>query len=394
MAAALLLAGLLGPDPAEAAIRVAAGDRLRVSVVEAPDIDRETEVNVDGRIMLPGLGSLDVAGLELDEVRARIAEALARADIAKAPRVLVEIAAYRPFYVGGAVADPGAVPFSPGLTVRHALILAGGVSQLREAEALTSADLLELQARWQTNRYELLALDATISRLEAELTDAPAPDFRDLEPDALDPDATARLLDLNRGLFQDALAERREQKEHYSAGLALADLEIDVLSRQNEIAEKGQEAHRAQLEQARTLNRKGLLPLPRVQELERQSSYMSSSMLEGQAYAARARQNRETLRYNRDTALSNRRVDIQGDLAGAVTERMRLEAESGVLATALVAAGVSGLTGAAGLAPPDPEITLYRKADGETRAKPAALDTPILPGDIIDIVIPIAGRQG
>ncbi len=42
------------------------------------------------------------------------------------PQVTVTIDEYRNFYVNGMVEKPGGYPFSPGLTVRKAVTLAGG----------------------------------------------------------------------------------------------------------------------------------------------------------------------------------------------------------------------------------------------------------------------------
>jgi polysaccharide export outer membrane protein len=148
---------------------VEAGDVLRVTVAGAPDISREdARVDADGRIMLPGVGGIAVAGSDLDTIRETIAERLVAQDLLRQPTVMVEIAKYRSFYVGGAVAKPGAVDFEPGLTVRHALILAGGLDG-KGAEKMTTEELVELKTKWRTTNYALLQVESRIKRLEAEL---------------------------------------------------------------------------------------------------------------------------------------------------------------------------------------------------------------------------------
>ena len=397
-AAAAALLALLAPlaRAGDGVTRVAPGDLLRISVLEAPSLDREAGIDADGRIVLPKLGGVIVAGLDVDGVMARIEAALAEADIVRDPTVTVEFAAYRPFYVGGSVANPGAVPFAPGLTVRHALILAGGIAPLAGAEPLTTADLLDLKARWQANAYALTATKSTIARLEAELAETGSPDFTALETQALDPATVSSLLDLNAGLYGDSVEARQSDEAHFTAGIDLADLEIDVLGRQAEIARANQDLHQERIDQTRALVKKGLISATTLRELERESGLISSGLLETEAYAARARQTKESIRHERQQAEIGRRIEIRSELAQAVTERMRLEAESGVLGAALIAAGIGiGTGGSAEALRPDPRITIFRAGPGGTVAMPADPETAVLPGDVLDVALPLTEeRQG
>ncbi len=45
------------------------------------------------------------------------------------PQVTVSIDEYRNFYVNGMVEKPGGYPYSPGLTVRRAISIAGGFKE-------------------------------------------------------------------------------------------------------------------------------------------------------------------------------------------------------------------------------------------------------------------------
>ncbi|MEL6338269.1 MAG: SLBB domain-containing protein, partial [Pseudomonadota bacterium] len=80
--------------------------------------------------------------------------------------MLVEIAQYRPFYVGGSVTTPGAITYEPGLTVRHALILAGGL-EITEKAAAGGADPLQMAARLRGLQAERFALQSLIDQLQA-----------------------------------------------------------------------------------------------------------------------------------------------------------------------------------------------------------------------------------
>ena len=160
---------------------VAPGDVLRVSVSGGPELGQDAaKVGADGRIVLPGLDTIEVAGADLDAVRQRIESVLVARDLIREPVVSVEVVSYRPFYVGGAVAQPGAIAYEPGLTVRHGLILAGGIDRSIGPEKLSGEGLVELKARHESVDFALVEVRSRIARLRAELEDAEAPDFSDI----------------------------------------------------------------------------------------------------------------------------------------------------------------------------------------------------------------------
>lgn len=364
------------------------GDVLRVTIVEAPDIGRENaRVGADGRIMLPEVGGIAVAGSDLDAIRDRIADRLVAADLIRQPTVMVEVASYRPFYVGGAVASPGAIPFEPGLTVRHALILAGGLDTSAGPDRPSTAELLELRTKWKTTNYALLQVESGIARLEAELDHGPKPDFDAVDGGAqLGPAARAEIEATASGLYDDRAAGWEADQDHMRQALALVDLEIDILTRQSDLQNQERALQQNQVDNARVLVEKGVMPLPRLQELEREASRLSRDLLDNQAYTARARQNKQTQKYTLEAADTRWRIDIRSELSRALLERNELRAQAEVLASALLAAGVA-LTGDKD-APPAPRVVIHRSGgDGAPETLAAGLDTGIRPGDVLEVSI-------
>src|SRR6266540_7389004 len=70
---ALLFCALFGWSiPAEAEYRIDAGDILEIAVAGMPDWRQRIEVQLDGSISYPLLGTLVVAGLSPSEVRTKI----------------------------------------------------------------------------------------------------------------------------------------------------------------------------------------------------------------------------------------------------------------------------------------------------------------------------------
>lgn len=365
---------------------VAPGDVLRIAITEAPDIGREeARVDADGRIMLPVIGGVAVAGADLDIIRDRIAERLVAADLIRQPTVMVEIAAYRPFYVGGTVAHPGAIDFAPGLTVRHALILAGGLDRGAGPDRTKIQDLVELKTRWRTTNYALLDVESRIARLEAELNHGPKPDFSAVKGPYVDGADKSEIEADDAALYDDRASNYEADREHMRQTIALVDLEIDVLTKQADLQNQERALQQDQVNNARVLVEKGVIPLPRLQELEREASRISRDMLENQAYVARARQNKQTQQYTLDVADTTWRLNVRTELGQAQLQRNELRAQSEVLASALLAAGVA-LNGD-DEAPPEPKVVIHRTAGRAAETLDAGLDTEIRPGDVLEVSI-------
>jgi polysaccharide export outer membrane protein len=331
--------------------------------------------------VLPQLGSVQVAGLGLEAARRSVEEALVKQEILKAPTVLLEIAKYRSFYVGGKVGRPGAIDYEPGLTVRHALILAGGVGRAEE-DRLPSLDVPSLRAKWQTNSYELLQVNSRIARLEAELVrneKGPATVSPGVVPAA---DAQA-LASLDQQILRDRLQTWTGSQAHLRDGMALLDLEIDVLGQQASLQQKERDIDKEQVEAARVLVEKGLMPLPRLQDLQHEESRAARDLLENQAYAARARQNRSTVEYELNSADIKWRIDIRQQLRDAMADRFRLKAELDALSAEILNAGVTlSETDAAAI---QTVVVIHRSTEGRDETIKAQMNTEVLPGDVLDV---------
>jgi polysaccharide export outer membrane protein len=105
---------LLGPN-----------DRVRVKVYGESEITGEYEVDINGQISVPLAGHIGAEGLTTKQLEHAIAAALAKG-IVRDPRVNVEVALYRPYYILGEVKKSGEYPYRIGLTVLDAVASAGG----------------------------------------------------------------------------------------------------------------------------------------------------------------------------------------------------------------------------------------------------------------------------
>jgi polysaccharide biosynthesis/export protein len=100
-------------------------DRVRLKVYGEPDIGGEYEIDNTGQISVPLAGHIRAAGLTTKQLERAVASALSKG-IVRDPRVNVEVALYRPYYILGEVKKSGEYPYRLGLTVLDAVASAGG----------------------------------------------------------------------------------------------------------------------------------------------------------------------------------------------------------------------------------------------------------------------------
>lgn len=112
-------------DTGEQSYRLGPNDRIRLRVYGEQDIAGDYEVDSDGFVSVPLAGRIKAAGLTTPQLERAIAAALSKG-LLRDPRVNVEVATYRPFYILGEVKRAGEYPFKSGLTVLDAVAGAGG----------------------------------------------------------------------------------------------------------------------------------------------------------------------------------------------------------------------------------------------------------------------------
>lgn len=116
--------GTEAAERASGAYTIGAGDTLKITVFNEPDISGEFMVE-DNVIALPLIGSIDATGKTLRDFEEHLTTQL-DGRFLKDPKVSVEVSNYRPFYILGQVNTPGQYPYTPGLDIINAIAVAGG----------------------------------------------------------------------------------------------------------------------------------------------------------------------------------------------------------------------------------------------------------------------------
>lgn len=102
-----------------------AGDKLRITVYNEPDLSGEFEVNGEGYVSVPLIGQIKVIGQTTNEVQTLLTQKYGK-DYLVNPSVSIEVTNYRPFFIIGEVNRPGGYPYVNGMTIINAVALAGG----------------------------------------------------------------------------------------------------------------------------------------------------------------------------------------------------------------------------------------------------------------------------
>lgn len=118
------------------AYRLNSGDKISITVFDEEDLSIEVAISDMGAISYPFIGEIKVKGMtpvELEELVTRELKGPYLVD----PKVRVSILAYRPFYIHGEVKESGGYPYQPGLTLRRAITLAGGLTERASKNKIT-----------------------------------------------------------------------------------------------------------------------------------------------------------------------------------------------------------------------------------------------------------------
>jgi polysaccharide biosynthesis/export protein len=116
---------------AAADYRLGAGDAVRISVYQSPDLTLEARISEAGVVSYPLLGSVKIGGLSVSAAEKLIADGLRNGNFVKAPQVSVLVTQVRgnQASVLGQVNRPGRFPIeAPDLRLSDLLAIAGGIA--------------------------------------------------------------------------------------------------------------------------------------------------------------------------------------------------------------------------------------------------------------------------
>lgn len=104
------------------------GDTVKVTTFGHPDLSGEFMVESNGSVNLPLVGNIEAVGKSQQQLENDIRYTLASGYLVD-PKVSVEVANLRQFYIVGEVGSPGAYDYVPSLNILKAVAIAGGFTR-------------------------------------------------------------------------------------------------------------------------------------------------------------------------------------------------------------------------------------------------------------------------
>lgn len=305
--------------------RLAAGDVVKVTVVDEPTLSvDEVRLQSGGRIMLPSLGTVSLAGLTPDEARDQVAAELRTKEGLTRPDVLIEIVEHRPFFIAGDVTDPGGYEYRPGMTVLQALALAGGFMRPEPADTAVRLEKGRLVQALGQYRQGLAQSYVRHARLLAERDGA----------ELTLPEAAAALVDAGR-LAQLVAAEtalQAERKRALDGEIAILegvqaefDSEAQSLRAQYEARDKQSALIREEAAKVQDLAARDLVSLQRSIAAQSAAIQVDADKLEILAFISRAQTGRQKAEQEKQNLRSDLALDILNGLKAEEDSIAQLE---------------------------------------------------------------------
>jgi len=399
LALAALAASLLPLRPACAEYRLQMGDTIEISAIGMPDLRQRAKINVDGQIALPLIGDLKVVGMSLPELRITLQKLLPtrffrRTDssqheglhILSPNDIVVDIVEYRPVYVDGDVAKPGEQGYRAGLTARQAIALAGGVDLLHlriQNPLLESADLRsEHSALW----IQFVKAQAHLLRLEAQLNGKNQFDPSQLVKAPLSAAVVTQIVRAETDQLSAADAEYLKEKKTLQQALAEANQHLGLLQQQLQRQQQEANVDAAEMERVRGLLSKGLATVARVSDERHAALLATTAALQTAAQLTQVKRDISDLVLKLQKLDDRRRITLLGEAEQAHVEIATLHSRLEAVREKLLYTGAVSSQLVRGL-PATPTITIIRKQNGNEARIPADGETPLLPGDVVEVVM-------
>lgn len=241
--------------PVDAGYIVGPGDELRLTLWGGTDLQRDLEVDREGRVYIPEIGQFTVTGKRLDELRREMRTWLSQdfAGLAADPPTIymdLTVTRVRPVqvFVLGEVAQPGGYTISSYATVFNALYSVGGPLQrgslrnikiIREGDVVGTVDLYNYLLRGgdtdpvqlQSNDYIFIPPRGKTVAIEGAVK---RPAYFEMKPG----ETVSDLLEYAGGLNPEAYTKRfqierivpfEERTEAASVARRVLDVDLDVV---------------------------------------------------------------------------------------------------------------------------------------------------------------------
>ncbi len=396
MPAAVLAFG--APTSAYAEYLIQSGDVLETSVAGLPDLKQRSLVGPDGFVSIPLIAPIKASGLTLTDVQNTAKQQLSKklfeqrssdgreGVTAISPNaVMVSIAEYRPVYINGDVTKPGEESYRPGMTVRHAVAMAGGYEIMRFRMNNPFLESADLRSEYQTLWMQFVKQQGRIWRLTTELDGDGHSSLDNMTQAPLPKAVLNRERDIARQQLTVQIAKNQDEATHLQRAVSLADDEINLLKSRQVKDDENVAVDSDDYAKLKDFSKQGNLPMTRLSEARRLFLFSATQSLQTQVQVANTIREREEAQRSLNRVAQARRVELLEELSEANAEveatRARLQGiGEKITYTGMIRSQLSR-TGE------EPVIHVFHPASGGGQKVLANEDTEIFPGDTVDVAL-------
>lgn len=296
-------------------------EKLFIRFQGYPELTGEYRVNADETVSIALVGRINVSSLsaaQLEEVLRRRATELAKHEVF----VTLEAATYKPLFVTGFVSRPGAVQWTPRMTVLQATALAGGTSRgllTGATEMPVDAGSLVRLAKALDDQKRLLA---NLGRLRAERDNAETLTTPPALVQLVGKTEAESLVDAQRSVLSVRRSALEGQLAALQRGRTLAAQELDGLRSQSTRVAEQLALRRDTSKNIDELRAKGIVNAQRaveekirVSELEEKSANVAVALARVQATLAGMQREERSLTQERRASLDTEILKTERDIA-------------------------------------------------------------------------------
>ena len=368
------------PNPSEV-YRLDRGDRLRIRFFDRfdrDDLNGEYVLGERGQLRLPRIGTFYARDKSTSELERDIRDFVEQRG-EKLGYFAIDIAECRPFYVAGLANKPGSYAFVPGMTVLHAVLLAGGI--YRSANA-SGADAMRERSKLNENLERFKVLLARKSRLEAQ-QDEDATVAMPQELVAMEPLRAGKIVDLERNLLQRLRDVASREKAGLESFVALTQVEADSYQAAITAMTQRLQEQTSLFEQLKKLHEQKVINQQRFFEavaaldaVQRDKQMAIAGLSHAKASLEKANKDLSMLSLANSARVAKELAEAEQEIArlrGAIEEGRR------------IVAGLEMLSGQGNAARSVAYRIMRRDRAGEFSFLQADETTTVMPGDVVQV---------
>ena len=366
------------------------GDVLDFSVANLPSLKQRVTVDVNGIANFPLLQDINAAGLPLAELQTKVRDLISAKPFRQRSsegqetlltidpdEITISIVEYRPIYVTGDVQRPGEQAFRPGLTVRQATVLSGGIRRVGGVDTNEAADI---RSNYKSVFANYIAARLTVGRLQAELADQTVMPANVIPSAPIDQTLQRAMVDREAQRLSMDVVSHSKEREYILQSIDESDKLINALNDQQRNEKEGAALDAQDFARNKELFDKGAVPVTRLTDSRRSLLLSATRQLQTTVAIAEGGARKNSLAHSLDKLDNTRRIDLLRDLEDAQLRLLDQEAKLRNLSDRSSSVGQSN----DGMQTKPPVARINRKGTGEIEPGP---DDELQPGDVLTVTL-------